>query len=543
MNKTIYIISLTFLLMFSGCIEKDLLDTTPKDRLNNENFWQNVEDAEYAVNYMYKFLDGDMIGFDLYSDILIDNYAYDSDNRRIQRGIHQSDLGTFNGQWVNRYKAVRAANNFLLNVENVIAKEEEQAVKDKLNRMKGEAYFIRAYAYTYLAFLFGDVPYIDYNISSTEAQSAVRTPVAEVWPKIFSDFDKAAERLPKEYDAANYGRFTKGAAYAMKARAAMWSGDYTTAYNSAKAVMGLNKYSLYGSYENLFKYAGEASDETILSRVYLGGGSHNRNSFSNRVPKSLKNGSPYYSATKVVADAYQMLNGKSINDSGSGFDEKDPYTNRDPRMKLSMFVNGDNLYGLNGNPDYPEAASVLDMTPGSGTPDDVSIFDLSTPTGFYIKKYVDITDYASPGLGGIDFMIIRYADVLLVAAEALIESNGSLSEAAGYINQVRTRAGMPTLTDSGIDINNRAAMKTAVRQERLVELAFEGSRYFDILRWKIAETAMSGDMQGMRYEDGGVTKVVTLDYTLDFDKDRDYLWPIPSKQIKLTPTLSQNEGY
>jgi hypothetical protein len=547
MKKIKYIVAVLVLACLTSCLDKDLLDTTPKDRLSNDNFWQNVQDAEYAVNRMYNFLDGDLIGYDLYSDILIDNYAYDSDNRRIQKGIHQSNLGVFNGEWTKRYQAIRAANNFLENVDKVIKNTEDTEELAKLERMKSEAYFLRAYAHTYLVFLFGDVPYIEKAISTSEASSLVREKQDEVWKKIFADYDKASANLPETYEAADYGRFTKGAAYAMKARAALWAGEHKLAYENAKKVIDMavnnNRYELHSSFETLFKHSGEASKETILARVYIGGGSHNRNSFSNRVPKSLKNGDPYYSANKNIADAFQMSNGKDISDPTSGFDPKNPYVNRDPRMKLSLFVNHDKLYGLAGNPDYPNVKDSLVMNPGTGTPDDVSIFDLSTPTGFYVKKYVDVKDYESPGLGGTDFMVIRYADVLLIAAEALIDSDGSLSEAAGYINQVRLRAGIPDLATSGVSTSDRTQMRKALRNERLVELAFEGSRYFDILRWRIAETVMQGDMKGMRYVEADEVKTIVLDYTMSFDKNRDYLWPIPSKQIKLAPTLSQNNGY
>lgn len=545
MNK--YIVLVLIALSFSGCIKNDLLDSTPKDRLNNENYWESLKDAEYAVNYLYTFLNGDMTGRDLYSDIMIDNYAYDSDNRRILRGIHQADLGIFNNEWVDRYKAVKACSNFFENVDKVAeeASEEELAL---LERMKGEAHFIRAYAYTYLAFYFGDVPYVDKSITVAEGQDVTRDPVMEVWEKVFADYDQAIDRLPKSYESSNYGRITKGAAMAMKAKASLYAAKYSDqyydqAYREAKKVIDLNVYSLYPDYGKLFMYEGEASSETVLSRVYIGGGSHNHNTFSQRAPKSLKNGSPYYSATKSIADAYQMANGKDILAADSGFDPTNPYESRDPRMKLSLFVNGDDLFGLHGNPDYPEAYEVLNMTPGSGTPDDVSVYDLSTPTGFYIKKYLDISDYASPGLGGIDFMLIRYADVLLMAAEGLIESGGNLTEAAGYIDEVRQRVAMPGLEASGVYVTDKSAMRQALRNERLVELAFEGERYIDIIRWKTAEDVLAGDIQGMRYVEEGQVKVVTLDFTKAFDPNRDYLWPIPSTQIKLSPQLSQNPGY
>lgn len=544
----IFLALISFLLLVSSCLESNLLETTPKDRLNNENYWQTVEDAQYAVNYLYTFLNGDEIGYDLYSDILVDNYGYDSDHARIQKSIHQPDLGVFNSQWTYRYAGIRAANNFLENVQRVIDLTTDVAKLELLDRMVGEAHFFRAYCYTYLAFFFGDVPYIDYSIGTDEAMNVERTAVTEVWEHIFADFDEAASKIDVEYPASEYGRLNKGAVYAMKARAALFATKFNATYYSvvkeaADNVIKLDKYGLYNSYETLFQYAGEGNEETVLVRPYIGGGTHNRNSFSNRAPKSLKNGSPYYSATKDIADLYPMANGLAIADVNSGFDPFNPYQDRDPRMKSSLFVNGDPLYDLHGEPEYPEVQPVLDMTPGNGGVDDVLTPDLSTPTGFYIKKYLDVQDYASPGNGGIDVMLIRYADVLLMAAEALIETDGSLETAKGYIDQVRQRAGIPVLEASGVNVSDRDAMRLALRNERTVELAFEGTRYFDILRWKIAEEVMKGNVKGMRYVSNGGVKVVQMDMVREFNAQRDYLWPVPSKQLKLSPKLGQNDNY
>ncbi|WP_430810741.1 MULTISPECIES: RagB/SusD family nutrient uptake outer membrane protein [unclassified Carboxylicivirga] len=549
MNKIKIVLTMfSIALLSSSCLEIDLLETEPNDRLNNENYWQTIQDAEYAVNYLYTFLNGDEIGYDLYSDILVDNYGYDSDHGRMQRGIHQSDLGVFNAQWVNRFKGVRAANNFFENVDRVIEKTTDEAELKMLDRMVGEAHFFRAYCYTYLAFFFGDVPYIDYSMGTDEAMNVERTPVDQVWEHVFSDYDAAIDKLENEYGDADYGRLTVGAAYAMKARAALMATKFDAKYYSvvaeaAQKVIDLDIYSLYSNYEDLFKYAGEGSNETVLVRPYIGGGTYNRNSFSNRAPKSLKNGNPYYSATKRIADMYPMLNGLPITNNASGFDPFNPYVDRDPRMIASLFVNGDPLYNLHGDPDYPEAQPFLNMTPGNGGLDDVLTPDLSTPTGFYIKKYLDIQDYASPGDGGIDVMLIRYADVLLMAAEGIIETGGDQQVAADYIDLVRMRAGLPRLQDSGVNTGDRDAMRKAVRTERTIELAFEGTRYFDILRWRVAEDLMKGYVKGMRYVENGEVKVVKLDTERAFNPERDYLWPVPSKQLKLSPKLGQNDNY
>lgn len=249
-------------------------------------------------------------------------------------------------------------------------------------------------------------------------------------------------------------------------------------------------------------------------------------------PWSQRNGQGSVVPTKTLLDAYQMANGKEINDPAGGFNAQAPYQNRDPRLKYSVYTIGDPL------PDD----KLYNSRPGSGTADAVGFSWFSTTTGFNVKKYINKEDLADPTNSGINIILIRYADVLLMYAEAKIEINQVDQSVLDAINQVRQRpdVNMPPITG----VLSQAALRDIVRKERMIELAFEGLRYFDIRRWRTAEAVMPGNVFGMTYEDRGILKTIEVPaFTRTFDKNRDYLWPVPQKERELNPQLTQNPGW
>src|SRR5690606_24150986 len=170
--------------------------------------------------------------------------------------------------------------------------------------------------------------------------------------------------------------------------------------------------SLYPSYEKLFSYEAENNEEVILSREYIKNIQSN-NIFSLTTPNSMYPQVNSFVPIKKAVDSYQMINGKNISDPTSGFNAKDPYANRDPRLKYSIFVLGETL--PNGE--------IYDPRPGSGTGDAIGYAENSTATGFNVKKYINIEDITQPSNSGINLIFIRYAEVLLTYAEAMIEDN------------------------------------------------------------------------------------------------------------------------
>jgi hypothetical protein len=291
----------------------------------------------------------------------------------------------------------------------------------------------------------------------------------------------------------------------------------------------LNVYDLTTPYAGLFSYAHESGPEVVFEKQYI------RDQFSNAVfnnfgPLSLGASAPQMSPTLVLLDEYEMQNGKKITDGSSGYDEMNPYANRDPRLSYTLYYPGAML--PNG--------STYDSRPGAGA-DAVEAEYRASKTGLLPKKYINAEDLNFRGNCAINLIIIRYAEILLTAAEARIELNQELSVARGYINDVRGRSdvNMPVITAS-----SQPDLRDAVRHERMVELALEGNRFFDIRRWEIAKTACTGPVKGMRYvANGASTPSLYAPNRSKTFTDRDYLWPVPYNERQLSPELSQNERW
>jgi hypothetical protein len=400
-----------------------------------------------------------------------------------------------------------------------------------IDRLKGEARVLRAYHYIKLAGFFGDVPLVTKSLTLEEARTLTRTPIEEIWNFIDTELEESAALLPATYPTEDKGRVTKGAAWALKARADLWAGRYQLAIDAANNVQG---YSLYNSYENLFKYVAENNTEVILDRQSIQNNPQlQTNVFSTLAPFSQRNSSSLYVPTRALVDMYEMTDGKKISDPTSGYDPANPYVNRDPRLRFSIFVDGDPL----------PSGAIFRPAPNSGGPDAIGATFVNSTTGFNIKKYINNGDFATPFNSGINIILVRYAEVLLTLAEAKIELNqldASVYSAIDMIRNGRDDVNLPSITP-GLSQNE---LREIVRQERTIELAFEGLHLFDIRRWKTAEIVMPGPVLGMSYMDNGqLTTVSVTGANRSFDKSRHYLWPIPQNERNLNPNLSQNPGW
>lgn len=522
-KKLSYILLLSAL-GFQAC-DNNLLDSVPNDRLSSEVFWKTDNDAKLATNALYNFLDGtNIFTWDALTDIAHVNQNIAA-QATLDRGNYDALNQTLLDEWTAAYNGIRAANNFFANVEKITV-----ADTPLVNRLKSEARTLRAYHYIKLVSLFGDVPLIITPISIADAGKVSRTPAAQVWDFVDAELAAAAPLLPPSYPAAEKGRITRGAALALKARANLYAGRYQQAADAAAAVMGLG-YTLYPSYRQIFSYAAENNSEVVLDKQFIKD-VYSNNVFNRLAPYSQKSATGYYVPTKALTDAYQMSNGKAPAEAGSGFDPQRPYDNRDPRLRYSIFIQGDVL----------PSGIVYNPAPNSGTPDAVGNTYLATSTGFNIKKYINAEDYANPANCGINIILLRYAEVLLTYAEAKIELNQLDAGVYKAINDVRARTdvNMPPIAN-GL---TQAQLRAAVRHERMVELALEGQRLFDIRRWKTAEGLMKGDVYGMTYLDNGTLKTITVSgFTRNFEP-KHYLWPIPQSETDLNPNLlPQNPGW
>lgn len=516
-----FLIGTTFII---SC-RKDLLVTVPNDRISSEIYWKTDADATNASTAVYTYIDGyNILLWDGFSDVGHFN-TNGAAEAPIDRGIADAQNSRFAEQYTTSYKGIRAANYFLENVGKI-----NPTNATLVNNRKGEVLALRAYFYLKLVGWFGGVPLVTSSVTIDEAAQLVRTDASKIYDQISRDADAAAALLPTT--PSDKGRITKGAALAIKARAMLYAGRYAEAAIAAKAVMDLGTYTLYPRFKQLFSYAAENNSEVIFDKEYVKD-IYSNNVFNGFAPSSLASSVPQVVPVKQIADEFEMKNGKSITDASSGFDPYNPYNNRDPRMRYSMYVPGDTL--VNGK--------VYNSLPGSGTADAIGGGNLyATTTGYNYKKYINAEDLATPNNTGINMIIIRYPEVLLTYAEAKIELNQIDQSVYDVINLIRKRSdvNMPAIP-VGL---TQAQLRVAVRHEREVELAFEGLRTFDIRRWKTAETVLPGPIQGITYFKNGVLTVyMNNSFSRTFNPARDYLWPIPQQEIIINKNLVQNPGW
>ncbi|MEO8109354.1 MAG: RagB/SusD family nutrient uptake outer membrane protein [Ginsengibacter sp.] len=521
-NKLFIIVTACLLLVATGC-KKDLLDTAPNDRYVESNFWSSETAAEAGLSGCYSPLTyTGLFGGDatpLFEETASPN-AYNYSNtigfNFIAEGKQMpSSSGIIQSRYNDCYSGIGRCNTFLVRVDEVDMDDATRA------RMKGEARFLRALYYFMLENYYGAVPLVLDPPDRSTQSDLPGTPREEVVSQILTDLDSAANVLPLKYGGGDIGRATKGAALSLKARVLLFEASplYNTsnstakwqaAADAAKAVMNLAPqagYGLYNNYRNLFLPQNENNKEVIfdVQFIYPDLG----NSFD-LIDKQYNTNAPLFG----LEQAYDMDNGLAITDPASGYDPANPYKNRDPRMYGTIVFPGDTFMNVVVTP---------------------SRFAI---TGFGLKKY-SIYDKGLPPAGQSDlksgqsetnYIILRYADILLMYAEAQNEATGPSPEVYDAINAVRERAGIPDLTST----YSQAELRTIIRHERRIEFAGEGMYYNDIRRWKIAETVMNAPIY---------TYDKNIIETRKFDPARDYFWPIPQTELDLNPALSQNPGY
>ena len=534
-SKYLMVGALVLTLPFAGCQSADsLLNVVSPTTVSDNIFWTQEADAILIITGTYSVLPGwfDLIG----SDGLTDNGGVNRqfDNKYVfSDGTADPQSAYSRGVWVQYFNGVARTNILLANIDRIPAAKINPANKA---RYIAEAKFLRGVMYLQLVSLFGDVPMPLVPVNDAEARALPNMPATRIYDQIISDFDAAAAVLPSAYTGADVGRATKWAAIAFKTRAALYAGRFQVAADAAKLVIDGGVFSLHPSYSQLFTYAGENSKEVIFVHTYsktaqaTGQGSNVFNEYG--PPTNSANGRVV--PIRSLVDAYQMTDGKSIatsplynpapypNAGGTMFD------NRDPRLAASIL--------------YPGAAwdgGTFDSRPVGlcSRPEAINLGNENVSvTGFNIRKYIDLTDKADRGNGGIDMMLMRYADVLLMYAEAKVALGQADASALAAINLVRVRAGMPALT---------TVAEADVRYERRVELAFEGLRIFDIRRWKIAATVMPATaVTGIDYLNAAGTKILAAQpASARAFPARSYLWPIPQSERDLNPGLVQNPGY
>ena len=524
-NRLIIIFGLLAGTIFS--CKKGFLDRQPLSQYSETSLWTGANDAIAARNACYSnFENGQWIVYmAVASDDAHDAYPWEGWQ---EFGNMQLLSPT---SWRSKYDftTITRCNWFLANIDKT------PMDKTLLTRLKGEVRFIRAYEYFERSQLYGDFPLVTKMLTTEEANAVARTPKAQVVEFILNELDTISSTLPKTYEGSDRGRITQGAALALKARVELFNQKYAECAVTSKKVMDLGVYSLFPNYQDLFRIKNEYNSEIILDRGYLETDPILTVGLMVLCPESTPGGGwSSVNISQSLVDAYEMANGKKIDDPMSGYDIDHPFLNRDPRLLQTVIIPGAQYAGIIFNPMDPNS---LDYWPTYNY------------TGYVGQKYTHyISDFADIYNTGLNIPLIRYAEVLLTYAEAKIELNQIDNTVYDAINQVRLRAGLPVVDQS--KYSTQTQMRDLVRRERRVELATEGLRWYDIQRWKIGEQVMTGPVYGARISNidanGNVTYTSTEHVKVEdrvFNPAKNYLWPIPQSQMDLDKTLTQNPNY
>lgn len=503
-NKYITMALVLFLAGSLSC-NKTFLNTEPTASISGETFWQTASDAQMGLIGVYSTLHGGFLGYlRVYYDCLSDD-AY---SRTDQSGIADIAVGNLNPTtnlptpiWNNTYKGISACNIFFENIDRVPMDEPTK------REYKGEVHFLRALFYFELVNFFGGVPVYTTPPQTLAASYVPRTSADSVLALIYTDLDSAVASLP---DTAYSGHAVKGSALALQARVLLYNQQWAAAAAAAGQVILSGKFKLYPNYAGIFfkKNQINGNSEIMFSSEYLA-----PNNFQNGTTGGLDielgwqaTINPY----QEMVNAYGMNNGKAITDPASGYDPANPYANRDPRLLMSIKVPGQVWH----NPDGSVFATFA-----------------NPPNGYQAIKYVDTTlfpiSYGVLTQNDEDLVHIRYADVLLMYAEAQNEVSGPDATIYNALNLIRARVNMPPVDQTVY--GDQASLRTYIRNERRIELAFEGLRYFDLIRWRTAETVMP-----MVKNPAGIVGTFA---------NYNYLFPIPQAEMDANPLLVQNPGY
>ena len=547
---------LIILSVLTNSCKKNLLDVYPSDALSDATVFTDIATANRVLTNIYGTMPngyarrdqnpGDagwsrgMSAFAMAEDDAEANNLASS-THGLNTGVLPTTWAYSEDIWVQNYAVIRKANSFMEKIDAVPA---DAATK---KRMKAEARFLRAFCYAELIKCFGGVPLM-LTAGTPEESIIPRNTYEECVAQIVSDCDAAAADLPVVMPAADLGRATKVAALSVKARVLLYFASplnnasnvisrWTDAANAAKAVMaygpapGSGEYGLHVDYYKLFMDKA-GNKEVIFARKFqnpnINPSDGARNKWYMSVPNVNDGAWGGFCPTQNLVDAYEMKNGKLISDPTSGYDPQSPYTNRDGRLDKSILHQGSVYKG-----------GIVIETYRGGNTNNTNRLD-SSKTGYGLLKMVDTTKYGAAGNADNDWIFIRYAEVLLIYAEAQNEAVGADASVHTAINQVRTRAGQPSL--AGL---SQVAMRDAIRNERRVELSFEEHRFFDIRRWKLGLTYFKDPIRKVQIErtSGGV-----LIYSYPKWEDRDYkefqnLLPIPQSEMDKNGKLVPNPGY
>lgn len=524
------------------------LDVTPRDQLTDATVWVDAGTADLFLNDIYGQLpDGNnwYDPFDNWSDNSICGFGWPLSRTQAQQANYTpSTLAFWTGvpyEWGTNYSNIRKTNIFITKVST-------SPLKDDYKKLRvAEARFLRAYFYHLLWMGYGGVPLITEPLSAATQGDDIfksRNTSAETVKFITDELAKAASDLPNTNEP---GRITKGAALTLKGWCELFDRNYSAAAATNKAIIDQlgngQVYDLFPDYGALFKPENNSNKEGIFCRQYiprvLGGRNegYNATTFTKGGAETSWGG---VNPTQELVDDYAMDNGLPITDPASGYNPQNPYVKREKRFYQSIVYDSSFWYD-----------DIIYTRQGIGSKNEIDLSDKDDAgqTGYYMRKRLNdkITlgaDNWDGGSSGQNYYYFRYAEVLLNYAEAQNEAVGPDGSVYDAINKVRARSALPPL----LPALSQDAMRTAIRRERRVELAFEDKRWWDLIRWKIAEVNLNKPVHGIAIKAGPGGKLVYTPVTVPggdrkFNASRNYLFPIPQNALDQNKKLQQNPNY
>jgi len=545
MKNYIKLFIITLLVVTASSCKK--LDLVPTNNFTDQNFYTTSENVNNALNNIYSGMYNSDLYF--YNDAMSDN-AYTAQGSsygnvdQVGAGTFTSSLPKFINDWSLYYQGIKACNLFLAGID-----QNKTLGADVIARMKGEVRFVRAWHHFNLMKWWGDVPLLSADITPDEAKVVARTPRATVLSFITSELEAAAAVLPSKdkYAAADNGRITNGAALALEARVLLYEGNrmqdvVTICEKLMNNPATYGQYALTSDYGSLFSdpAVNKTNSESMLSLQYVSGvaGRTWADGFD-FYPISAGSRTNNLAPTQELVNDYIMNNGKGISDAGSGYNESNPYANRDPRLTATIVYDKASFKNADGT------TQIIYIKPGSD-PNRSALNEYSpngqvSATGYYWRKYFD-PNHLPQFVSGLNLHLIRWAEVLLDYAEA--KNSLAQMDASTWnktIMVLRQRAGF---TDpNALNFPTTGDMTTIIRRERRTELAMEGIRTEDIRRWKLSETVLNGYVHGAKFGDPTIDNGYLRVQKRQFDPSKNYLWPIPLNEVNKDPNLKQNPGY
>lgn len=562
---------------FTGCYD---LETYPGDKVNEGTFYKTGDHAHQGLMGIYGMLRlNEAYGYQFCFDHLGD-IAYGYNYYMMFLATYTDRDGMIQAHWQTFYDGIHRVNTFIRSVKGMRG----IITDEQINEYVAEAKFLRAMFYFSLTDLFGGVPYYDESTNVNEEFMNLKQPrssLEEVRAHILEDLDEAIKYLPVEHAASEYGRATKGAAYALRGKVHLYDKEWQSAINDFEEIV-YNKSNNYGyalddDYARVFKlYNGAKSPETVFSiqnksgvgteygmqiQALMGCRGAYGSCWNNTVPSTqlvdmyeFKDGRPFnwdeifpgYNA--MTPEQRKELLSVEMDGSGTivGLREADTakilsaYTCRDPRLMATVIVPYSHYMGNIGRTTNVDLIFALDHNL-AGNANGGTIQNNAGWVSYLYRKFVTEGDQGGAISNRLHtpfaFPLIRFADVLLMLSEAYNEA-GQLDKAVTEFNKVRARVGMPGLNSgpAWMVVSNKEQMAERIRKERAVEFAGEGLRFSDLRRWgyEIAHKTLNNVDAVNIYGEPIYTHLFT---------ERDMLWPIPGVERERNKELTQNPGW